>query len=162
MNLEGSDGHPSSTCLRWQVRPPIHLLARKLSSGLVSEAPTISLHSLMRPKLWKSLDNKRIRLIRVSKILLAVVFRLFFFRSHCISLPIYSGFSIPKLRFHPSGLGFQEGSDLIKRLQLRGLVSVIKRVMVERRVSDKCGIVREWKVRNVWRLGGHWAVMIKA
>ena len=48
-----------------------------------------------------------------------------------------------KLRLHPLGLDFQEGSDLIKRLQLRGLVSVIKRVMVERRVSDKCGIVRE-------------------
>ena len=58
--------------------------------------------------------------IRASKILSAVGFGLFFL-AHYLCLPLHSGFSTTKLPFHPSGLGFQEGSDdsdLIKRLQL--------------------------------------------
>ena len=57
-----------------------------------------------------------------------------FFLAHYLCLPLYSGFSITKLPFHPSGLGFQEGSDdsdLIKRLQLQGLISVLQRVRIE-------------------------------
>ena len=49
-------------------------------------------------------------------------------------LPLYSGFSTTKLPFHPPRLGFQEGSEdsnLIKRLQLQGLISVMQRVRIE-------------------------------
>lgn len=44
---EGHD-HPSSTCLRWQFRPPIRRLVGPLSSGLVKASPTISMHSLAK------------------------------------------------------------------------------------------------------------------
>ena len=72
-------------------------------------------------------------LIRASKILSTVVFGLFFL-AHYLCLPLYSGFSTTKLPFHPSRLGFQEGSEdsnLIKRLQLPGLISVMQRVRIE-------------------------------
>lgn len=40
------EDHPSSTCFRWQFRPPTHRWPRKHSSGNLNEGPLISLHSL--------------------------------------------------------------------------------------------------------------------